>query len=118
MVSAADIAALLTQLQQQMETLKSLIKDIVPSKNSFTDSRGIGRPIAFKGEETKWIEWKAKLVAFLHSTMPECNAWLAWAMTRSEKIEEIDLGERLTEKSVQVHEFSVKLYSVLLSGTE
>ena len=64
--NADNLAAL---AKQQFEALQTLIQGSAKSHgDGMTDTRGIGRPITFKGEENKYAEWKAKLLAHLRVT--------------------------------------------------
>ena len=50
-------------MTQNFDALTQLIGTTKAPQMSMTDTRGIGRPITYKGDETKWAEWKAKLMA-------------------------------------------------------
>ena len=51
-------ANMATLAGQQMDALQVIVQNSKPHTGltSFTDTRGIGRPITFKGEEVKYAE--------------------------------------------------------------
>ena len=67
-----------------------------------TDTRGIGRPITFKGEESKYAEWKAKLLAYLRVIIPQSDRWIQWCckMTTSITEDEVDLEYEADERHI------------------
>ena len=80
------LAQLLSELQRQnAENLNQIMKNqhealtqlmqqgVGRGSGQMTDTRGIGRPITFKGDEHKYQEWKAKLTAYLRVTNPKCD---------------------------------------------
>ena len=80
--------------------------------------RGIGRPIVFKGEESKYSEWKAKLLAYLRVMNPKSDKWVQCGgkLTGPVTDEDVDLEHGI--ESATVREFAVKLYSILMSCAE
>ena len=42
---------------------------------SMVDTRGIGKPGTFKGEESQLIEWMAKLNAYIRASYPGAPKW-------------------------------------------
>ena len=71
---------LATLAKQQFDALQTLIQGTTKTHGGgMTDTRGIGRPITFKGEETKYAEWKAKLMAYLSVAAPKSDEWIQWA---------------------------------------
>ena len=56
---------MVTLAQQHLDALKEIVHSNTRGGSSgMTDTRGIGRPVVFKGEEQRYGEWKAKLFAF------------------------------------------------------
>ena len=83
--------------------------------SGLTDTRGIGRPVAFKGDELEYAEWKAMLMAFLHISTPQLIKWVARAdLTVTE--EDVDIS--YPNNKQDVWRFAHNLYSILLSCTE
>ncbi len=64
--NAESLRILANQQQAAMETL--MTKAARPASTSCVDSRGVGRPSSFKGEEKHFAEWIAKFAAFLKSS--------------------------------------------------
>ena len=99
MVTVEDVKNMMTVLQeqnnenirtlarQQMEALTQIVANSKPS-GIMTDTRFIGKPITFKGEELKYPEWKAKLMAYLKMTVPDSENWIRWAAEEKSPITE------------------------------
>jgi hypothetical protein len=85
---------------------------------NMTDSRGIGRPITFQGDESKYAEWKAKLLAYLRVSNRSADAWLSWAASCTNTITEEDLDLNFPDEKAEMTKFAVNLYSVLMHCTE
>ena len=43
------------------------------------DTRSMGRPPSFNGQEREWREWKGKVTAYLYATAPFAKPFLDWA---------------------------------------
>ena len=43
---------------------------------NMVDSRGIGRPPSFSGEEGHWFEWHLKLSAYLNAASEDAASWV------------------------------------------
>ena len=105
--------------QAQLEALREIVKGIAVNKTAgLTDGRGVGRPVSFKGEESKYQEWKAKLMAYLVSHNKGCNIWLKWAIENNEVILSDDVRSHWKSCPGEAEEFGNKLYAVLLSSVE
>ena len=65
-------------MKQQNDTLAVLVGS-GRGNSGLTDTRGIGRPVAFKGDELKYAEWKAKLMACLRISTPQSDELIARA---------------------------------------
>ena len=110
--------------RQQMEALQQIISRSGSSGGAggvgggLTDPRGIGRPISFKGEEQKYAEWKAKLLAYLVVALPECEGWVRWALEEKKTITDMVIREAWSDGAGAVKMFSTKLYATMLSFTE
>ena len=130
-VPVETLAQILSELQRQnAENLNAIMKQQYEALNTIvlqggargngqmTDTRGIGRPITFKGEELKYQEWKAKLTAYLRVTNPRCDDWISWAASQSTPIQEEDLDLQYASNKQEVATFAVSLYSTLMSCTE
>ena len=57
----------------------------VNKATSMVDTRGIGKPAVFKGEESKFTEWMVKLNAYIRSTNAGAIDMLKGICTRCEK---------------------------------
>ena len=102
---------------QQMEAFQAILQQS-RRPEVVTDTRGIGRPINFKGDETKYSEWKAKLIAYFMVSIPDSQVWMSWAAESTTVIDSDRIDEKFETNSGQVKEFAVKLYATLLSCTE
>ena len=104
------------------ENMNAILTKMLENKNNhhggLTDSRGIGKPTTFKGEENKYTEWKAKLLAYLRVNNREADNWLKWANECTSEITEEDLDLNFATKKEEVAKFAVNLYSVLMHCTE
>ena len=105
--------------KQQGDMMLAMMQQSRP-QGVMTDTRGVGRPINFKGEERKYPEWKAKLMAFLKVTVRESEEWIVWAAAETDTIDDESIRDSFGTDAVgrSVAEFAVKLYSTLLSCTE
>ena len=69
------------QHSESLVKLQSTLAQVIshsadkPKTTNMVDSRGIGKPGVFKGDESKFIEWIAKLNAFLRSSNPNGMTW-------------------------------------------
>lgn len=111
---------LATLARQQMEALQAIVARSMRAQSTggMTDTRGIGRPVTFKGDEGKYAEWKAKLNAYLRIMTAESDGWMKWACNEGQTITEESLDLEFGQQSGVVKEFSIKLYSILMSCTE
>lgn len=112
---------LMTEMQRMnAETMVELAKQMggTGRGGTMTDSRGIGRPITYKGDESKYAEWKAKLLAYLRVSIPRADDWIRWSSGMTTAITEEDVDLEYGEVSQGVKDFAVKLYSILMSCTE
>ena len=72
----------------------------------------------FKGDETKYGEWMAKLLAFLRMSTPQAVDWIKWACTEKQTITEETISTQFEITEEEVTSFSERLYAILLSCTE
>ena len=85
---------MVTLAQQHMDALKEIVHSNTRGGSSgMTDTRGIGRPVVFKGEEQRYGEWKAKLFAFLRVSTPQAMEWISWAGSQASTIDEELIAE-------------------------
>ena len=105
-------------MTQNFDALTQLIGTTKAPQMSMTDTRGIGRPITYKGDETKWAEWKAKLMAYLRVIAPRSDEVIQWACKELNPVAEEDIDLRYGEHKLEVMKYSANLYSILLSCTE
>ena len=97
----------------QMAALREIVKVIGMSKSSgLTDGRGIGRPTNFKGDETRYKEWKANIVAYFQSNNHDCPEWVRWAAVCDAPIESSDIQQIWVDPYGEVEEFRIKLYAI------
>ena len=92
-----------------------------PKSSSMVDTRGIGKPSSFKGDDSKFVEWIAKLNAFLRAGNTRSMTWLKKVCAEDRKVtEEVvnEIAEDDVEVATDIDEFSIKLYSILVSCTE
>ena len=68
-VNAENIGAI---MKQQQDSLNQIVGN-VRGNSVLTDTRGIGRPVTFKGDEAKYAEWEAKLLAYLRISTPQSD---------------------------------------------
>ena len=107
-----------TLASQQMDALKAIVQSSNRPQNTLTDTRGIGKPVNFKGDEAKYAEWKAKLMAYLRTSEPRSVEWISWANEKTSAITDDDIDDEYKTDSQVVKDYSVKLYSTLMSCTE
>ena len=103
--------------QANLEAVQAIIATVRPQQ-SLTDSRGIGKPVAFKGDEKKYAKWKAKMFAFLKVDVRNSDDWIAWAVGAKDSITAEDIAKGWGQQADQVMSFSSSLYATLLSCTE
>jgi hypothetical protein len=122
MVFMEMVSAMLTEMQK-MNIENVIIAKLTEGKqgggnNGMTDSRGIGKPVSFKGEENKYAEWKAKLFAYLRVNYRQADLWLKWAGEQTSTITEEDLDMNFPNDKDDMTKFAVNLYSILMHCTE
>ena len=74
--------------------------------------------VSFKGDEGKYGEWKAKLLAYLRVDVPNSDLWIQWCGQQQIAILEADIDVEFGNDAFTVKEFAVKFYSILLSCME
>ena len=123
-VTMEALHVLITEMQRMnMENLNTVVHNMNSGGQQrgggfMTDSRGIGRPITFKGEESKYAEWKAKLLAYIRVSIPHAADWVLWASQEATNTIEEDVDRKIGESAQTLKDFAVKLYSILMSCTE
>ena len=120
-MDAAAVHALVVELQRMnQENMNVLMTKITERRHNgtMTDSRGIGKPTTFKGDEAKYAEWKAKLLAYLRVNCRSADAWITWAGNSTTAITEEDVDLTYPDDKDEVLKFANELYSILLSCTE
>jgi hypothetical protein len=103
--------------------ISEILKKPAHRNGDVIDTRSIGKPTSFRGEEGKYHEWKTKLVAYLKVTNPRAPDWLRWATTQTEAVSESDLDIMFqnTEAYAELEEmklFSTQLHAILVSIAE
>ena len=77
-------------VMQQNTTLTQLVS-CSRGTSALSDTRGIGRPVVFKGDECKDTEWKAKLMACLRISTPQSDELIKWAAGTDSIVTEEDM---------------------------
>ena len=93
-VSAEILQAMMMELQKlNMDNMAMLLKQIQGGGpgGGMIDSRVIRRPIVFKGEESKYAEWMAKLLTYLRVTNPKSDKWVQWGSKLTGPVTEEDV---------------------------
>ena len=75
-----------------------------------TNTRGIGRPISFEGDEGKYGEWKAKLLAYWRVAVPKSDVWIQRCGKQQIAILESDIGFAFGSDAFAVKEHSAELH--------
>ena len=110
---------MVTLAQQHRDPLKEIVNSNSRGGSSgMTDTRGIGRPVVFKGDEQRYGEWKAKLFAFLRVSTPQAMEWILWAGSQASTIDEDLIEQYYQGVNQEVINFGNRLYAILLSCTE
>ena len=58
-------------LQRVFNEIHKMIGTVAAKPSNMVDSRGIGKPGNYKGDEAKYQEWKVKLNAYLRVSNPQ-----------------------------------------------
>ena len=68
--------------EENAKMLRTVLAEVSLTKPSanLVDTRGIGKPPAFKGAQEKYPEWMAKLLAYLRAVQGESDEWIKDAM--------------------------------------
>ena len=115
--NAENISRIMAAQQQSIAEILAAQRQ----HGSMVDNRGVGRPTNFKGEESKFNEWVAKLNAYVKMTTPQGMKWLIWACTQSTPITDQyiqEVAEAARENADPMKEFNAKLFSILVTSTE
>ena len=109
----------MTLAQQHMDALKEIVNSNTRGGSSgMTDTRGIGRPVVFKGDEQRYGGMKAKLFAFLRVSTPQAIKWISWVGSQASTIDEDLIEEDYQRVNQEVINLGNLLYAILLSCTE
>ena len=134
-ISLDDFDILLSRLEErraeerrqdsaiQQQLMKEMLAGVMggSSRGGLVDSRGIGRPSTFRGDESKYIEWVAKLNAYLKSANDSMHHWLEWAGILTVIVDHdaiVDAADTFQADQRIVQGDNAKLYSILISSTE
>jgi hypothetical protein len=122
-VQAQGLEAMRTMAQQQHHAMQELLAGVQQQRprpeSGMTDTRGVGRPINFKGEETKFAEWVAKLQAYIRVNNPEAGNWLRWATEKTVSIDDELICDEFDDMWIEeVQKFSHRLFATIISCTE
>ena len=120
--NARNLGEVIAALQRQQNEALGRILATVQLIRQLTDTRGIGGPIASRGEERRYAEWNAKLYAYLKITFHEAMDWISWAIKSPVPITEEEISTILpmdaNVKYADMLNFSSKLYATLLGCVE
>lgn len=79
MATAVEIGqALATALAPILEGITRLSTQNQSSNRGMVDTRGIGRPPSFDGQDKSWREWRGKVTAYLYATDESAEESLQW----------------------------------------
>jgi hypothetical protein len=123
-VQAQGLEAMRMLASQQHTAMQDLLQGVQQQRQrqhegGMTDTRGVGRPINFKGEESKFAEWVAKLQAYIRVTNPEAGNWLRWASEQTVTINDELISDRFDDMEInEVQKFSHRLFATVISCTE
>ena len=81
----------LANLMKQQNDALAVLVGSGRGNSELTDTRGIGRPVAFKGDELKYAEWKAKLMAYLRISTPQLDELIKWVARADSTVTEEDV---------------------------
>ena len=108
----------LANLMTQQNDALAVLVGSGRGNSGLTDTRGIGRPVAFKGDELKYAEWKAKLMAYLRISTAQSDELIKWVARADSTVTEEDVDISYPNNKQDVWRFARNLYSILLSCTE
>jgi len=134
-ITAEQLQALLVQNQQAVqlmlqqvqaqssEALQQIMMAMQQNRNqgdNMIDTKGIGKPKEFAGDEESYPIWISKFRAFINAAHPEGLSWLNWAHAQNDIIDASTLELNFPEVAVQqaLVRFSNKLHTLLLSFTD
>ena len=108
---------------QMMQTYHEEMKKLITSSNSnnngnLVDTRGVGKPLVFKGVADKYNEWMTKTLAYLRVLAPDSADWVKWSMDMKGHIGDGDIDLKWASQASIVKDFSTKLFSTLITNTE
>ena len=102
-------------LKQQADLINQIVSGV--TKKPMTDTRGIGKPEAFKGDESNYIEWKTKLFAFLYASNSDAQPWVEWALSENTPISNQVISYAYEPAEQAVLDFDRSLYQTLVCCT-
>ena len=108
----------LANLMKQQNDALAVLVGSGRENSELTDTRGIGRPVALKGDELKYAEWKAKLMAYLRISTPQSDELIKWVARADSTVTAEDVDISYPNNKQDVWRFAHKVYSILLSCTE
>lgn len=81
-----------------------------------TDTRGVGRPINFRGDDSRFAEWIAKLQAYVRVTHLEAGNWMQWADGQDKPIDDDVIEvEFVHSVALELKLFSHRLFATIIS---
>ena len=106
--------------EENAKMLKTVLAEVKSGGTSshMVDSRGIGKPPAFKGVQEKYPEWMAKLLAYLRAIQSESDVWISEAMKRPATMNNDLVGLTFGADGEKARDFSNKLFSNLITSCE
>ena len=102
------------------ENLQRLGGEGRPGRQVLVDTKGIGKPFAFKNEESKFHEWSGKLVNYYCAILGEAvRPLLEWVSEQETEVTDLEIDADLWEHlDMSVPELSNQLYHLLINFTE
>ena len=121
--STPQVDAILQALQRQGDAISKLLQK--PDRRpTLIDTRGLGKPGNFTGQQDKWLSWSTKTRNYVLGVFPELRPVLEWAEEKAGEISSDDIDESFGELADDsdtipgVADLDGQLYTVLTQLTE
>ena len=105
--------------QTQQAVLQALQQPKPDRKVTLIDTKGLGKPEKFTGEEQGWLYWKTRMESFVTSVYPQMDAVLEWAEEQDTEVTQATLRAAFGPTNPSHHEvedvedIDIQLFAIL-----
>ena len=121
-----NMQAVLANLAAMQEQNKKLLEHISKSSSSSSrptliDTKGIGKPTSFGGDDQKFVAWSTKIKNYISSVFPDLGPVLEWAAELEVEVTHVLIEDNFgtnADQLDQVEDIYNKLHQVMVVLTQ